>query len=420
MENSNNFSLPHYSLPVLILGSDHHGALGLTRSLGRLGVPIYCIDSNPKSVCFHSRYCVGSFNSNEIDCTQETLQFLLKVGRTIKQRCLVIPTTDDGALLVAENYNLLKENYICHPLSPILVRSLSSKKEMYYVAKKNSTPTPETCFPTTREEVIQFSKDALFPVMLKAIDGKLSLLRAGHKMFVTKTKEQLLDYYDRYEDPEHPNYMLQEYIPGNEDSVWMFNGYFNSNSDCLFAATGKKIRQSPVYTGATSLGICLNNEIVKETSKRLMKRVGYRGIVDIGYRYDERDGQYKILDINPRIGQTFRLFVGSNGIDCSRAQYLDLTNQKVPKTVFNEGRKWIVEDKDLISSIRYIHDGKLSLMNWFKSFSGIKEFAWFAIDDPLPFFLNCQRFFNRSAEHLLKLSDEENNQPFWEHFGTTP
>ena len=44
-------------------------------------------------------------------------------------------------------------------------------------------------------------KDALFPIMLKAIDGKVSLLRAGHKMFITETKEKLLDLYDRYEDP---------------------------------------------------------------------------------------------------------------------------------------------------------------------------------------------------------------------------
>ena len=31
-------------------------------------------------------------------------------------------------------------------------------------------------------------------------------------------------------------------------------------------------------------------------TKRLMQAVGYRGPLDIGYRFDARDGKYKLLD----------------------------------------------------------------------------------------------------------------------------
>ena len=103
--------------------------------------------------------------------------------------------------------------------------------------------------------------------------------------------------------------MLQEYIPGGDDDVWMFNGYFDADSDCLVGFTARKLRQTPIHTGATSLGICLPNAEVHETTVRWMKRLGYRGILDIGYRFDARDGRYKVLDVNPRIGATFRLFV---------------------------------------------------------------------------------------------------------------
>ena len=58
-----------------------------------------------------------------------------------------------------------------------------------------------------------------------------------------------------------------------------------------------------------------------------MKAIGYQGILDIGYRYDRRDGQYKVLDVNPRIGCTFRLFAATNGMDVARALYLDMTGQ---------------------------------------------------------------------------------------------
>jgi predicted ATP-grasp superfamily ATP-dependent carboligase len=237
--------------------------------------------------------------------------------------------------------------------------------------------------------------------MLKGIHGKSLERRSGKRMFITRTREELLALYDRYEDPSHPNLMLQEYIPGSDDSVWMFNGYFNDKSECLFGITGRKIRQAPVYTGATSLGICLKNEVVDETTKRFMKDIGYKGILDIGYRYDKRDGKYKVLDINPRIGTTFRLFVGKNGLDVARVEYFDLTGQRVPTSQIIEGRKWLVEEADLVSSIRYFHDRNLTFGQWAKSYRGLQETAWFAGDDILPFFAMLARFARQTVSQVV-------------------
>ena len=80
---------------------------------------------------------------------------------------------------------------------------------------------------------------------------------------------------------------------------------------------------------------------------RFMRALGYRGILDIGYRYDARDGRYKVLDVNPRLGATFRLFVGDDGMDVVRALYRDLTGQPIPASRACVGRKWLVEDLDL-------------------------------------------------------------------------
>jgi predicted ATP-grasp superfamily ATP-dependent carboligase len=132
-----------------------------------------------------------------------------------------------------------------------------------------------------------------------------------------------------------------------------------------------------------------------------MKAIGYRGILDIGYRYDARDRLYKVLDVNPRIGATFRLFVGVNGIDVARALYMDLTGQPVPASPAREGRKWMVEDLDAVSAYRYHREGSLSAREWFASLSGVEEAAYFSWRDPLPFFF---MLFNRTPELLKRLS----------------
>ena len=176
---------------------------------------------------------------------------------------------------------------------------LYDKKQMYYLARKLHVATAETAFPQSRGDVLDFLKTAVFPIMLKGIDGTRLKKRTGVKMLVVHNERELLKAYDSMEDPRDPNLMLQEYIPGGDDTVWMFNGYFNEHSECLVGFTGKKIRQCPVYTGSTSLGICLNNQIVEKTTKEFMKAIAYKGVLDIGYRYDARDGSYKLLDVNP-------------------------------------------------------------------------------------------------------------------------
>jgi predicted ATP-grasp superfamily ATP-dependent carboligase len=167
----------------------------------------------------------------------------------------------------------------------------------------------------------------------------------------------------------------------------MFDGYFDKNSQCLFGVTGKKIRRFPVNTGITSLGVCLRNDTIAEMTIDFMKSIGYRGILDIGYRFDTRDGKYKVLDVNPRIGCTFRLFTSIDGMDVIRALYLDMTGRPVPSAPAAEGRKWIVEDFDLFSALRSYLNHNLTLKGWVDSLRGVEEAACFALDDPLPFLL---------------------------------
>jgi len=43
-------------------------------------------------------------------------------------------------------------------------------------------------------------------------------------------------------------------------------------------------------------------------SPPLLAKLGYRGILDLDIRLDERTGDYHLLDFNPRLGAQFRVF----------------------------------------------------------------------------------------------------------------
>jgi predicted ATP-grasp superfamily ATP-dependent carboligase len=326
----------------------------------------------------------------------------LNVARRIGRRAILIPTSDVTAAFVAENAPLLQDAFLFPHQSPALLRTLSRKKDMYLLCKRMGIPTAETVFPKSRAEVLQFSKNVQYPMVVKGIDGSLLERRAGTRIEIAKTEAELLEVYGRLEDPENPNLILQEYIPGGDDSVWMFNGYFNRHSECLAGFTGRKIRQFPVHRGATCLGICERNEVVEQDARLFLQRLAYQGIVDMGYRYDARDGQYKLLDVNPRVGCTFRLFVDKSGLDVVRALYLDLTGQPVQPAVCRDGRKWLVEDNDVGAFLSYRREGQLTLSEWLRSFRGVQEYAWFASDDQKPFWATCIRFLGQSFAGLSR------------------
>lgn len=373
--------MTNYSVPAVVLHATHHGGLGIVRTLGRLGVPVYC--AGPAwEPAFHSRYCRGDFH---LDIREEqAVEQLDAIGRKLGGRPLLIATTDTTAIWTAEHAAGL-QTFRFPRLDPALVQTLCDKGRMQELARQSGVATVRSVAPQSREDVEQFLDTVPLPVMMKATDAGRMRRRTGGTKFIVQTHTELMNLYAKAADAgSDPCFLIQELIPGDD---WMFDGYFDEGSRCLFGITGRKIRRFPVNTGITSLGICLRNPVVERTTAEFMRAIGYRGILDIGYRRDSRDGQYKVLDVNPRIGCTFRLFAAANDLDVARVLYLHMTDQPVGRTEIVEGRRWIVEDFDTISALRSVFAGTLSLKEWLRSLRGIEERACFAADDPLPFLL---------------------------------
>jgi D-aspartate ligase len=375
------------STPVVIFGLSrggfHHGALGIARSAGRLGIAVHRVCRERRAPAALSRYSHGWLALPANATAEQIVASLQKLGREIG-RSVLVPVDDAGSVFVEEHAGTLESDFLFPPQPRGLAQALSSKRQMYELCIEHDIPTPQSAFPESEAEVLAYAADTAFPVVAKCINAG-DAPPSSPRVAIAEDRDDLLAAYRLMQAPGTRNVMLQEYIPGTPETVWMFNGYFDERSNCRIGFTGKKIRQSPPYTGVTTLGECLPSQPVRNTTVRLMKSLGYRGILDIGYRFDHRDGQYKLLDVNPRIGGTFRLFVGEGNIDVLRALYLDLTGQAVPDAVSPTGRRWLVEPHDLASSLAYRRRGDITLGEWLRSFRGVQETAWFALDDPLPF-----------------------------------
>jgi D-aspartate ligase len=96
-----------------------------------------------------------------------------------------------------------------------------------------------------------------------------------------------------------------------------------------------------------------NNDTLAEQASRFCRALGFRGVVDLNWRFDMRDGRFKLVDFNPRLGAQFRLFQAEGGIDVVRAMHLDMDWKIPPNDPPVTGRRFIVEHLDAAAHMAY-------------------------------------------------------------------
>jgi D-aspartate ligase len=374
------------TVPVVVIDRGSHGTVAIARTLGRLGVRVYLVAQeglpNPG---WWSRYWANRMRWDFSRSEEESVSFMLEVGARIRADhgtpAVLLTLADWVAIFIERNSDALREQLVFPQPERPVIRALLNKWEMHLLAKAHDIPTPAAVHPASFEEIDEFLARTDFPILMKAAERYVRDPPPTKKIH---SRQQLMDEIgDRAAGRAPLNIVLQEYIPGDVETVWMCNGYFGANPDRDLTFTGKKLRQLSA-AGIASLAICLPNETVDAQTRRFMRGVGYRGCVGIGWRYDDRDGRYKLLDVNARVSGVFRLFEGTNQMDVVRACYLDLTGQEVPVTALRPRRKWMLED-DFRVAATSVRSGQLTRAEWVRSIRGVREWHWLAVDDPLPF-----------------------------------
>jgi len=366
----------------------HQGSLGVIRSLGSVGIPVFAIQRSRFIPSGASRYLSGKFLwKSDGKNVAHFLEGLATIAKKLDRPTILVPTDDLSSILIAENSHLLSSQFTFAQPPAELPRSLANKRSLYHTCRRLGIACPATFFPESREQLLDFAGAARFPVIVKAIEPWLAP-RGAKSTAIVLSRQELLKYCvgPPGQDPIQ-SFMIQEMIPASVSVDWCVHGYCNKQSQPIALFTGIKFRSYPAFAGPTTLGQAVRNDSLEQQTVELLGAIGYRGPLDMDYRFDKRDGRYYLLDFNPRLGAQFRLFRTADGMDVVRTMHLDLTQRTPPIGRQVEGRKFVVEIQDLLASRVYIRNGALTFKEWYRSIRKIDETAWFRWDDPLPFLL---------------------------------
>ncbi|KUN46689.1 carboxylate--amine ligase [Streptomyces olivochromogenes] len=380
----------------------HHGGVGAIRSLGRLGIPMYAITEDRYTPAAASRYLRRAFvwPTTGTEEPELLVEGLLRIGARIGRPTVLVPTDEEAAVLIAEHQEELGERFLFPRVDAKLPRRLASKQGLHELCVEHGIPSPAAAFPQSYEEIVAFAENARFPIVAKNREAFVRRSQpAVNGTTRIATREGLLSLARDWGD--QPGVILQEYLPREEAEDWIVHAYFDADSTPLAMFTGVKVRSWPPHAGMTANAYVVDNPELADLAARFIKQIGFSGVIDLDLRFDRRDGQYKLLDFNPRMGAQFRLFENESGIDVVRAMHLDLTGRTVPEGEQRAGHRYIVENIDLPALLAYRRSGYTTPHAPTRA-SGT-ELAWLAGDDLRPFFTMLARFVRPGARHLYQL-----------------
>src|SRR2546426_5098506 len=284
---------------AVVMGGDYRG-LGVVRSLGRRGIPVWVLHEDGQLLATVSRYAQRILPWLPGD-DAERVGFLLDLtAKNGLERWVLIPTGDESAALVARHHAELAERYrLTTPHWDTLCWAYD-KRLTYQLADELQVSHPWTLYPSSRRELAE--ANCPFPVILKpAFRNKLNRLTAA-KAWRVDDRQSLLARYDKacaLIDPEL--LMVQEVIPGWGEAQFSYAAICQDGRS-LTSLVARRLRQFPMDFGRASTCVeTVDEPAVIEPSVCMLEAMKFTGIVEIEFKHDTRDGQYKLLDINPRV-----------------------------------------------------------------------------------------------------------------------
>jgi len=367
---------------ALVVGGDYQG-LGIVRSLGHRGAPV-CVLDDEHSISRFSRYCTHNVKVSSLRDDLKTIDTILEVGHRLNLRGWVLyPTRDEHVAAFARNRSRLQEIFRVPTTTWDSVKWAWDKRNTYKLAQELAIPTPVTKYPMQIDELGEL--DGLkAPFAIKPAIKEHFVYATKAKAWCANNHAELRDLFQRANALVGPGeVMVQELIPGGGSQQFAYCAFFR-NGEAVGKMVARRRRQHPLQFGRASTYVeTVDVPILEEMSERFLRAIDYYGLVELEYKLDPRDSQYKLLDVNARTWG-YHSLGASAGVDFSYMLYLDQTGKPVIPCRARPGVAWMRMTTDLGAAFMELTGGHLDFKSYLSSLRNCNVDAVYSQEDPFP------------------------------------
>lgn len=390
---------PARTVGALVMGADYR-ALGVVRSLGRRGIPVWVVNQGGHSVATISRYASRRLPWPD-GSDSGKIEYLLGINAEHDlDGWLLIPTDDYTVGLASRHYEELLSKY--RPTVPPweTLRWACDKRLLHQLANKLGVDQPWAVGALHKEQLA--SIDCPFPVIVKPAVRLRPTNLSVPKAWLAEDRDSLLARYEEASALIHPqDLMIQEIVPGGGDAQFSYAA-LSEDGVSLASVVARRTRQFPKDFGQLSTFVeTVDEPEIIAPSERLLAALRFTGMVEVEFKKDPRTGRFKLLDINPRVWGWHTLSRRA-GVDFPYLLWMLARGRPVPRLQGRAGERWIHLSADLRMAVAEIWRGRLSLRDYFRSIRGPCESALFSWEDPLPGIFDLPLFVYAAAKRIFE------------------
>jgi len=366
---------------AVVVGGDYQG-LGIVRSLGRHGIPV-CVIDDECSIARFSRYVTHAVKTGSLREESNTVDIVMDVGRRLGLDGWVLyPTRDETVAAFARYRSTLAEIFRVPTPGWDTVRWLWDKRNTYELARRLGIPAPRTVCPRSVRELDELEFDG--PVAIKPAIKEHFIYATKAKAWRADTADERRELFERASEYVEPGeVMIQELVPGNGDHQFAYAAFFK-NGEALGSMVVRRQRQHPPEFGRASTFVqTIELPVLETLSERFLRAIDYYGLVELEYKFDARDGSYKLLDVNGRTWGYHTLGAGA-GVDFPYLLYADQLGESVEPSRGRAGVNWIRLVTDVPTAVVEMLGGRLDWREYFRSLKSFDVEAVFKREDLLP------------------------------------
>jgi len=323
------------AVPAIVV-STHTAGLAVIRGLARMGVPVSAMHYSKGDMAHFSRYVTHRVLSPHPEEDPDGFMEVLVGHCRELGKVVIFPTGDAPLKIIAQRKaDLPPESIAACPDWPVVERVID-KHHTYNLAADLGIPAPKSYAVDTPEEVIARAGEIAFPVVLKPRESHVYAAAFGKKMFLATNESDLMSEFKKCED-EGIGMLAQEFIPGDETRGVNYNAY-RTDEGTMVEFTSAKIRLAVPDFGAPCVVVSRHIPELAEPANRLLDGLGYRGFACTEFKKDERDGVYKLMEVNARHNRSAMLAIRC-GLNFPYIEYDHLVNGHTAcATSYDEGR----------------------------------------------------------------------------------
>ena len=287
---------------ALVRAGISSGTYQVLRSLGRRGIDTICASEDDDVPEFASKYCgeraLVPDPTEDLSAYRDAI-FELAARDDV---ATVIPCREVDAYLLSKHRSTLEDDVSLVVPTLSGLRDVHDRKRLFEAAEAAGVPIPETQLLTPDAE---WDSPRLIKSRYNLLTDEYSAAHAS----LTPVEIDRIDHLAPYESPDYDEVrtamrhipIVQEFVPNG--GKYMFAALYD-HGEPLSTFQHRQIRGNSYTGGGGVYRRSVYVDALESVARDLLGHLEWHGLACIEYIRDAQTGEFKLLEINPRIWQS--------------------------------------------------------------------------------------------------------------------